>query len=77
MAEQKKFAEKDFVEQYSDWTSAVYNEVDWSKVQELQVREILGHRTVVTQLCQTAECLSCPNFLKHVSDLYPCRLMDG
>lgn len=70
MTEQKKFAEKDFVEQYSDWTSAVYNEVDWSKVQELQVRETLGHRTAVTQLCQTGVCLSCPNFLKHVSWLH-------
>ena len=66
--EQKKFAENDFIAHYSDWTASVYNEQDWSKVQELRVRELIEQRKTVASGCQDAVCLSCPNFLKHVRD---------
>lgn len=67
IAEQKRFAEKDFVENYSNWSSSAYNEQDWSKVQDLRVRELLTERAKVAAICETSKCLSCPHFLKHVS----------
>ncbi|KAK5084055.1 Antiviral helicase ski2 [Exophiala xenobiotica] len=64
-AEQTKFAERDFVEKYADWTSSSYEEQDWSKVQEMRTRELLNERAEVASICQTVKCLECPNFLKH------------
>lgn len=71
--EQKKFAEKDFIENYADWVSPAYNEQDWSKAQELKIRELLSERSKVAAICQNAKCLECPHFLKHVSSI-PLRL---
>lgn len=64
--EQKKFAERDFLDHYDNWSSAAYDEVDWSKVQELRVRELLNEKARVAAICQSARCLKCPQFLKHV-----------
>ncbi|EXJ82553.1 hypothetical protein A1O3_06366 [Capronia epimyces CBS 606.96] len=62
---QKRFAEEDFVTLYSSWISTAWDEQDWGKVHELQVRELLVERTKMAQIVQTAQCLECPNFLKH------------
>jgi len=67
--EQKKFAEQDFVQKYTSWTSPAYDEQDWSKVQEMRTRELLNERAKVASLCETSKCLECPSFLKHVSTL--------
>lgn len=72
--EQKKFAEKDFIEHYSDWSSTVYDEIDWSKVQELRIRELLHDKAKIAAVCQSVSCLSCPQFLKHVSALSICKI---
>lgn len=65
--EQRKFAEKDFIENYTDWLSPNYNEQDWSKAQELKIRELLNERAEMARICETAKSLDCPHFLKHVS----------
>ena len=65
---QKELVEQDFVEKYSDWSSNVYDELDWAKVKELQVRELLVERQKMATIAQNAESLSCPNFVKHVSN---------
>lgn len=70
--EQRKFAEKDFTENYADWSSPAYNEQDWSKAQELKIRELLNERNKMASICQNAKSLECPQFLKHVSSM-PCR----
>ncbi|KAL2446187.1 Antiviral helicase SKI2 [Exophiala dermatitidis] len=62
---QRQFAEKDFVNLYSSWTSTAWDEQEWSKVHELQVRELLMDRTKMAQIVQSAKCLECPNFVKH------------
>ncbi|KIW14643.1 hypothetical protein PV08_07427 [Exophiala spinifera] len=62
---QKKFAEEDFVNMYPSWDSSVWDEQDWNKVPELHVRELLAERTKVAAVAQNAQCLDCPNFLKH------------
>lgn len=66
-AEQRKFAETDFIRYYSDWSFSAWDEQDWAKVMELSVRETMIHRQKMANICQSAKCLSCPDFLKHVS----------
>ncbi|KAI9757303.1 MAG: hypothetical protein M4579_003514 [Chaenotheca gracillima] len=45
----------------SDWRE----EVDWMKVKELQVRNILEERKKSISSAQNWKCISCPDFLKH------------
>lgn len=52
---------------YAVWTSTVYNEQDWTKVNELSIRELLVERSKMADITQNAKCLECPDFLKHVS----------
>lgn len=51
---------------YNNWDYSVYDEQDWSKLQNMDIRELLGERTKLANACQAAKCLSCPDFLKHV-----------
>jgi len=67
--EQQKFAEGDFVKLYSSWTSSAWDECDWPKVKDLQVRELLVQRQKVADMAENAKCLKCPNILKHVSGI--------
>ena len=41
--------------------------MDWQRLKELQVREIMEKRQVQADIVQSAHCLQCPNFAKHVS----------
>ena len=66
-AVQQEFLEEEFVQKYSDWTDAAYNEQEWTKVHELSVRELIVQRAKMAEIAQNAKCLDCPNFLKHVS----------
>ncbi|KAJ9605383.1 Antiviral helicase ski2 [Cladophialophora chaetospira] len=63
--EQQKFVEDEFVHVYSSWVSTAWDEQDWSRVNELSVRELLAERKKFATIFQNAKCLSCPNFLKH------------
>jgi antiviral helicase SKI2 len=65
---QRRLAEEAFTAKYSDWESADWNELDWDKVKDLRVRELLAERRTMAEIAQQAHCLSCPQFLKHVSD---------
>ena len=67
-AVQKEVAEQEFVKKYSDWSDSVYDELDWAKVKELQVRELLAERQKMAAIAGNADCLSCPNIVKHVSN---------
>ncbi|EXJ78407.1 hypothetical protein A1O1_08807 [Capronia coronata CBS 617.96] len=62
---QKRFAEEEFVNVYSSWISTAWDEQEWSRVHELQVRELLLERMKMAQIVQNAQCLDCPNFVKH------------
>ena len=63
--EQQKFVEDEFVSVYSSWISTAWDEQDWSRVNELSVRELLVQRKKFANIFQSATCLACPNFLKH------------
>lgn len=64
---QKQIIEEEFIKTYSSWTSAAWDELDWAKVKDLQIRELLVERQKMATVAQNAESLGCPNFVKHVS----------
>ncbi|KAI9681817.1 MAG: hypothetical protein M1829_000562 [Trizodia sp. TS-e1964] len=49
------------------WSSLDWDELDWARVKDLQLRNILDSRTHEAELSQTSHCLTCPNFPKHFS----------
>ncbi|KAF7921755.1 hypothetical protein BELL_0325g00020 [Botrytis elliptica] len=49
----------------SSWESDVWDELDWSKIKVLQLRENLVKRSEQATITQEANCLKCPSFLKH------------
>ena len=64
---QKQVIEEEFINVYSSWMSTAWDELDWSKVKDLQVRELLVGRQQMATISQNAESLQCPKFVKHVS----------
>ncbi|KAG9242809.1 NUC185 domain-containing protein [Calycina marina] len=42
-----------------------YNEIDFDRIKELPIRELLVKRQGVAAIIQKAACLDCPNFIKH------------
>jgi antiviral helicase SKI2 len=66
---QRELAEEDFTAKYCHWESADWEELEWEKVKDLQVRELLAGRQTLARIAQQKQCLSCPNFLRHVGFL--------
>ncbi|KEF57691.1 uncharacterized protein A1O9_05609 [Exophiala aquamarina CBS 119918] len=62
---QKQFAEQEFVQVFSSWVSSAWNEQDWSKVNDLHVRELLTERKSVAEIILRSKCLECPDFIRH------------
>lgn len=67
-----KFADKELSKLCSSWTSPAWDEMDWDRMKELQVRDILEKRQAQAAIAQSCRCLECPNFLKHVCALSSC-----
>lgn len=66
LAESLKFADKELSKYCASWDSPNWDELDWDRVKELQVREILNKRQAQAAIAQSCQCISCPDFLKHV-----------
>ena len=62
-----KFADKELSKLCTSWTSNVWDEMDWARIKELQVRDVLEQRHAQADIAQKCKCLQCPHFLKHVS----------
>ncbi|KAJ5346525.1 hypothetical protein N7541_009007 [Penicillium brevicompactum] len=60
-----KWAEKELPQYTKSWVDPIWEEVDWQRLKELQVREIMEKRQVQADIVQSAHCLQCPNFAKH------------
>jgi antiviral helicase SKI2 len=69
-AEALKFGDKELSKHCASWEDSTWDELDWARVKELQVRDILNHRQAQAAIAQSCQCLSCPDFLKHVSPLH-------
>lgn len=65
--EATKFANKELSKICDLWTTPTWDEIDWSGIKELQLREILEKRQAQMSIVQSCKCLDCPDFLKHVS----------
>ncbi|GCB25056.1 putative ATP-dependent RNA helicase C550.03c [Aspergillus awamori] len=63
--EASKFADKELTKHCASWTSPVWDEIDWARIKELQVRDILEKRQQQASIAQGCKCLQCPSFLKH------------
>lgn len=70
LEEATKFADKELTKYTSSWLNSAWDEIDWSRIKELQVRDILDQRQTQAEIAQSGHCLQCPNFLKHVSRSY-------
>jgi antiviral helicase SKI2 len=64
--EAAKFADKELTKHTKSWTDPSWEELDWARVKELQVRDILDQRQAQADIAQSCHCLKCPHFLKHV-----------
>jgi len=51
----------------SNWELDEWNELNWSRIKDLQLRDILTKRNEEGTISQKAKCLQCPQFIKHVS----------
>ncbi|KAL4871949.1 hypothetical protein BDV12DRAFT_183499 [Aspergillus spectabilis] len=60
-----KFADKELSKLCTSWTTPIWEELDWARIKELQLRDILDKRREKANIAQSGECLRCPNFLKH------------
>ncbi|RDW90671.1 SKI complex RNA helicase subunit SKI2 [Aspergillus mulundensis] len=63
--EAMRFADKELSKLCSSWTTPVWDELDWARIKELQLRDILDKRRDQASIAQSCDCLKCPNFLKH------------
>lgn len=48
------------------WELSDWEELDWGRIKDLQIREILEQCKQDVKSCQKCKCLACPQFLKHV-----------
>lgn len=69
--EAMKFADKEVSKLCSSWTTPIWDEMDWDRMKELQVRDVLEKRQEQAAITQSCRCLQCPDFLKHVGALFP------
>ena len=50
-----------------DWTDSIWDELDWSKIRELQTRDLLDYRKQEAAKAELGHCFECSVFVKHVS----------
>lgn len=55
----------------SSWEQDEWNEMDWTKIKDLKLREILTQRIQESIKAQRSDSLKCPHFVKHVSPFLP------
>lgn len=75
LTEALKFGDKELSKHCASWEGSTWDELDWARVKELQVRDILNQRQARAAIAQSCQCLACPDFLKHVSPLHCSRLL--
>ena len=51
------------------WTQSMWEEMDWNRIKELQIRNLLDRRRHEGFKAQKAHCIHCRTFVKHVSGI--------
>ncbi|KAI9745085.1 MAG: hypothetical protein M1818_001363 [Claussenomyces sp. TS43310] len=49
----------------TSWESEEWDELDWGRIKDLQLRELLQKRKEEISASENCNCVSCPQFLKH------------
>ena len=70
-----KIAEKEVLPLLGDWSNPKWDELDWSKIKEMQTRDLLDRRSQRASDAQLGHCFDCPQFVKHVSEVFKCRII--
>ncbi|KAM5469112.1 Antiviral helicase ski2 [Microsporum audouinii] len=60
-----KMAGKEFSKLCASWTDRIWDEIDWERVKDMPVREVLEQRAEQAKIAQSCACLECPQLLKH------------
>ncbi|KAI9871999.1 MAG: hypothetical protein M1830_002179 [Pleopsidium flavum] len=60
-----KFAEEELVKLCSSWDTPDWDELDWARVKDLQLRNILDERKDVALAAEQCTCIQCSTFLRH------------
>lgn len=55
---------------FESWEAPYWDELNWSRVKELAIRDTLEKRKQELVITQNARCVECPNFTRHVSTVY-------
>ncbi|KAL9604376.1 MAG: hypothetical protein Q9219_000564 [cf. Caloplaca sp. 3 TL-2023] len=58
-------AEAELADPCSSWLSSAWDELDWSRLRDLHVRDVLEYRQQNLLKAETVRCLECPQFPRH------------
>ena len=61
-----KLAHQELSKLFGDWEHRDWAEIEWDKLKEMQVRDILDNRNRQALAAQMGHCIECPQFVKHV-----------
>lgn len=61
-----KFAKAELAEICGSWIAPFWDELDWGRIQDLQLRDVLDARKHEAAIAERAQCIGCPKFVKHV-----------
>lgn len=54
----------------SSWTSSAWQEIDFSRIKDMNIRQLLEARSKAAHDAQEGEdCIVCPDLAKHVSEM--------
>lgn len=62
-----KVAQDEFTPLCKSWTYTDWDELDWNRIKDLSIRNVLDARKKEAKIAQNSRCLDCPKFLEHVS----------
>ena len=65
-----KWAETELCQFTNSWIDTAWDEIDWQRIKEMEIRDILDKRQVQAEIAQSCHCLQCPDFVNHVSILF-------
>ncbi|KAL8790464.1 MAG: hypothetical protein Q9213_000616 [Squamulea squamosa] len=65
-AEEENEAEIEIQRLCDSWESTVWDELDWNRLRDLNVRDILEARRQRLTEAEAVQCIECPQFVRHV-----------
>ncbi|CAL8581446.1 Antiviral helicase ski2 [Xanthoria parietina] len=65
--ESKAEAKAEIARICASWQSSVWDELDWNRLRDLNVRDTLELRSQRLAEAEAAECIECPQFVRHFS----------